>query len=291
MTMVFGDFAAEFRQFDSATVAILPVPYDGTSTFIKGSDQGPAALIAASDQLENYDIETKTEPFRVGIAVANPVAENSSPEAMVEAVYERTKNLLEKGKFVTLLGGEHSVSFGSIRAHAEKYPEMSVLQFDAHTDLRDEYHDSKHNHACAMARAQEVCSVTQVGIRSMDFAETERVHADKIFYAHEIEGQRNWIKPMLDTLTEHVYITIDLDVFDPSIMPATGTPEPGGMLWYDVLGAIRDVAKQKTIIGFDIVELCPRQNTEASHFLAAKLLYKILAYIFADDMRVQPQLP
>ncbi len=286
-SLVFGDFPAGFSEFENADIVILPVPYDGTSTYIKGADKGPRALITASDQLENYDIETGTEPFRVGINVVEPVTEASSPEAMTKAVYQRSKALLEQDKFVILLGGEHSVSFGSIKAHAEKYPEMQVLQFDAHTDLRQEYHGSEHNHACVMARTHELCPITQIGIRSMDVSEKALVDPERIFYAHEIAGQREWIAQMLGTLSDHVYITIDLDVLDPSIMRATGTPEPGGMLWYDLLAALRAVAKQKTIVGFDIVELCPMRDTKADEFLAAKLLYKILAYIYQEDSRTQ----
>ena len=228
---VFGDFPSEFSDEKNATIAILPVPYDGTSTWMKGADRGPAALLEASPYLEMYDTETDSEVYRMGIFVAEEVVEDSSPEAMVEAVFMQTKKLLQEGKFVALLGGEHSVSFGAIRAHREKYQNLSVLQFDAHTDLRDEYHGSKHNHACVMARAREICPVVQVGIRSMDISERKYLSEGNIFLAESIVGKTEWIPQMLEKLTNEVYITIDLDALDPAIMPATGTPEPGGLGW------------------------------------------------------------
>ncbi len=286
-SLTFGDFPPEFSEEKNATIAILPVPYDGTSTWMKGADKGPLALIEASPYLEMYDTETDSEPFRVGIFVAEGVSENSSPEAMTEAVYQRTKKLLDKGKFVALLGGEHSVSFGAIRAHHEKYPNLSVLQFDAHTDLRDEYHGSKYNHACVMARAREICPVAQIGIRSMDLSERSYLADGNIFLAEKIAGKTDWIPQMLEKLTAEVYITIDLDALDPAIMPATGTPEPGGLGWYEILHILREVAKHKKIVGIDLVELLPKAGMEAAVFLAAKLLYKLLGYIFAEDPRGQ----
>lgn len=289
MPRIFGDFPAEFSDPNSATVAILPVPYDGTSTWMKGADKGPASLIETSEFLEMYDTETDSEAYRVGIFVADEVSEKSSPEKMTDAVYRAVRELLENGKFVALLGGEHSVSFGSIKAHHEQYPNMSVLQFDAHTDLRDEYHGSKYNHACVMARAREICPVVAVGIRSMDISERKYLPEGNIFLAENIVGKTDWIPKMLERLTDEVYITIDLDALDPSVMPATGTPEPGGLGWYEMLHILREVAKHKKIVGFDIVELLPKEGTQAAVFLAAKLLYKLIGYVFEgrEDLKIK----
>ncbi len=277
----FGDFDDKFRNPDTARVVLLPVPYDATSTYIKGSRIGPAAILDASYQLENYDIETNSEPYKVGIHTAEPVTENSSPEKMIAAVHDKTAEYLSKDKFVVTIGGEHSVSIGAIQAHAEKVKDLGVLQLDAHADLRDEYQGSKFNHACVMARVKEFCPVVQVGIRSMDIAEKKSLVAGSVFFAEDIHKDRSYIKSVIDKLTDNVYITIDLDVFDPSVIPSTGTPEPGGMLWYDVLALLKTVCKKKNVVGFDIVELCPNENNKAPDFTAAKLIYKTLAYKFA----------
>jgi agmatinase len=189
---------------------------------------------------------------------------------------------LDKGKFIIVIGGEHSVSIGSIQAHAEKYDDLTVLQLDAHTDLRDEYHDSKYNHACVMARVKEKCPIVQVGIRSMDASEKDSIDSSRTFFAKDIYNNTDWIKQVISKLTDNVYVTIDLDVFDPSIMPSTGTPEPGGLLWYDVLMLLKNISKKKNIVGFDVVELCPESHNRAPDFLAAKLIYKFLSYKFGN---------
>jgi agmatinase len=282
----FGDFDDKFCNPDTARVVLLPVPYDATSTYIKGSRIGPAAILEASYQLENYDIETDSEPYKVGIHTAEPVTENSSPEKMIAAVHDKTAEYLSKDKFVVTIGGEHSVSIGAIQAHAEKVKDLGVLQLDAHADLRDEYQGSKFNHACVMARVKEFCPVVQVGIRSMDIEEKKVMTAGSVFFAEDIhkdrspqDGQAHYIKSVIDKLTDSVYITIDLDVFDPSVIPSTGTPEPGGMLWYDVLALLKAVCKKKNVVGFDVVELCPNEHNKAPDFIAAKLIYKMLAYV------------
>jgi agmatinase len=276
--LTFGDFDDKFRNPDTARVVLLPVPYDATSTYIKGADVGPSAILEASYQLENYDIETGTEPYKAGICTDEPVTEGSSPEKMVEAVHKRACELLALGKFIVTIGGEHSVSIGAVRAHAEKFEGLSVLQLDAHSDLRNEYQGSKFNHACVMARVREFCPIVQVGIRSMDVSEMKSVERQRIFFAEDIYNDRSYISRVIDQLTDNVYITIDLDVFDPSLMPSTGTPEPGGLLWYDVLSLLKAVCRKRNVIGFDVVELCPNENNKAPDFTAAKLIYKMLAY-------------
>jgi agmatinase len=279
----FGDFSPEYTDPQTAKIAILPAPYDGTSTWVKGADKGPAAILAASYNLEFYDIETDAEVFREGIYVEPPVEGFKRPEEMVRAVREHIGGLVEKGKFPVVLGGEHSVSVGAIEAMAGRYENLTVLQLDAHADLRDEYEGSRYNHACVMARAKEHCSIVQVGIRSMDACEKGNMDAGRVFFAHDIcnSDDRNWIERAVSLLSENVYLTIDLDVFDPSVMPATGTPEPGGMGWYDVTALVKAVCRSRHLVGFDIVELCPRENLWGSDFLAAKLLYKTLTYKYA----------
>ena len=199
---------------------------------------------------------------------------------MAEASYQAAKKFVDNNKFLVTLGGEHSISYGPIRAYAEKYKNLTILQLDAHSDLRQTYEGSKHNHACIMARAKELANIVQVGIRSQDVSELKHVDAHTIFYAERIRKIKNWQQKVASCLTENVYITIDLDVFDPSIMPSTGTPEPGGLLWYEVVDLLKLVTEKTNVVGFDVVELCPNKINKAPDFLASKLIYKILSYCF-----------
>lgn len=276
----FGDFAPEYTGSDNSKIVIVPVPYDGTSTYMKGADQGPEAILRASPNLEFYDIQTDSEVFTEGIYTDGAVAGFAAPDAMVAAVRERIADWLKKDKFPVVLGGEHSVSIGAIEAMAAKYKNLTILQLDAHSDLRDNYEDSPNNHACVMARAKELCPIVQVGIRSMDVGEKKNMDKSRVFFAHDIcDGQgRGWIDKCVEMLTDNVYITIDLDAFDPSVLPATGTPEPGGMSWYDVTALMKAVFRSRNVVGFDVVELCPRPQHWGSDFLAAKLVYALLTY-------------
>jgi agmatinase len=276
----YGGIPKEFSGESKSPIVILPVSYDGTSTWLKGSDKGPEAILEASANMELYDIESDTEIYRQGIFTAPFVKEKKSPERMFEAVYKETKKYLDKDKFVVTIGGEHSVSIGAIKAHSEKYKDICVLQLDAHSDMRESYEGSKYNHACAMARAKEYASVIQVGIRSMDADEKPNIDPKKIFFAENIRLDKVWVDKVISVLCPNVYISIDLDVFDPSIIPSTGTPEPGGLGWYDVLDLMVKVNEKLNIIGFDVVELCPNPANRAPDFLASKLIYKILTYRF-----------
>ncbi len=278
----FGDLPAQFRSRKNCRIVILPVPYDKTSTWIKGADKGPQAIIEASANMELYDIETDSEAYRLGIFTDKPVICKTSPEKMVGLVEKRVDNHLAQEKFVVVIGGEHSVSAGAVKAHAKKYKKISVLQLDAHSDLRNEYHGSKYNHACVMARIREICPIVQVGIRSMDISEKKYLDHKRVFFAEDIHKDNKWIDKVASRLTENVYITIDLDCFDPSVMPSTGTPEPGGLLWYDCLSLLKKVSSKKNVIGFDVVEMCPNKQNKAPDFLAAKLIYKLLSYIKWD---------
>lgn len=282
-TKTYAGIPEEFSKLEKAKVVLIPVPYDGTSTWQKGADKGPQAFLDASENMELYDIETDTEVYQQGVFLADAVTENSSPEAMVDAVHQATKRYIKKNKFVTIFGGEHSISIGTIRAFNEMYPNLTVLQLDAHADLRKEYEGSKCNHACAVYEASQTTNLIQVGIRSMDAIEKTVMDEDKTYFAHEMVEDSTWMDSAIDQMTDNVFITIDLDVFDPSIMPSTGTPEPGGLLWYETLDFLRQIFEEKNVVGFDIVELCPNKDEKSSDFLAAKLYYKMLSYKFLDE--------
>ncbi|MBW1781683.1 MAG: agmatinase [Deltaproteobacteria bacterium] len=277
----FGALNDDFCCYETAAVAVLPVPYDGTSTWMKGADLGPQAVIDASAHMELYDIETDSEVFRRGIVTVAPVDCPDNPEEMAVAVYDRARPLLRDRKFVVGLGGEHSISVGLVRAAADRFPDLSVLQLDAHCDTREAYEGSRFNHACVMSRIGEICPYVQAGIRSMDGSERAGVKTGRIFFAHEIAANTNVISELLEALTHSVYITIDLDVLDPSIMPSTGTPEPGGLDWYTLIGLLRPVIMEKNVVGMDVTELLPHPDNRAPDFLAAKLVYRILSMIFA----------
>ena len=282
-TKTYAGIPEEFAKLEQAKIVLIPVPYDGTSTWQKGADKGPEAFLDASANMELYDIETDTEVYQQGVYLADAVTENSSPEAMVDAVHEVTKKYIKKNKFVTIFGGEHSISIGTIRAFNDMFPNLTVLQLDAHADLRKEYEGSKCNHACAVYEASQTTNLIQVGIRSMDAIEKTVMDEEKTYFAHEMVDDSAWMDNAIDQMTENVFITIDLDVFDPSIMPSTGTPEPGGLLWYETLDFLKQVFEEKNVVGFDIVELCPNKNEKSSDFLAAKLYYKMLSYKFLDE--------
>ncbi|MCK0156152.1 agmatinase [Cellulophaga sp. F20128] len=270
----------QFAQLETAKVILIPVPYDGTSTWGKGADKGPEAFLKASENMELYDIETATEPYQQGIYLADAITEDSSPEAMVNEVHKTTKQYIKRNKFVTLFGGEHSVSIGTIRAFNECFSNLTVLHIDAHADLRESYDGTKFNHACAVHEASQHTNLIQVGIRSMDVIEKTYMDEEKTFFAHDMSTDEYWVDKVVDLMTENVFITFDLDALDPSIMPSTGTPEPGGLFWYETLEFLKQVFEEKNVVGFDIVELCPNAVDKSSDFLAAKLYYKMLSYKF-----------
>lgn len=264
-----------------AKVVIVPVPYDGTSEWHGGSRDGPRAIIEASRYLELYDVELDSEIYKVGIHTLNEIGPVlGSPEGMVGQVYQVIKGLVDDGKFVVMLGGEHSISLGAVRALKKRFPGLCVLQLDAHADLRDEYLGTKYGHACVMRRVSEHCAVAQVGVRSFSSEEKQFLeHSDiRCFRIEEPEGRLESFEKIIDCLGQDVYITIDLDVFDPAVMPAVSTPEPGGMQWHQVLSLLKLVAQRRCIVGFDVVELCPREGPAQCAFLAAKLAYKLIGY-------------
>ena len=273
----------EFAQLETAKVVLIPVPYDGTSTWGKGADKGPKAFLEASENMELYDIETNSEVYKQGIYLANAVAENKSAEGMVNEVHKIAKDYIKRNKFVTLFGGEHSISIGSIRAFNECFDNLTVLHIDAHADLRQTYEGTQYNHACAVNEASQTTNLIQVGIRSMDAIEKTFMDDEKTFFAHDMVNDEYWMDEVINLMTDNVFITFDLDALDPSIMPSTGTPEPGGLFWYETLDFLTQVFKEKNVVGFDIVELCPNGSDRSSDFLAAKLYYKMLSFKFMGE--------
>lgn len=278
----------EFSAFDPARVLVLPVAYEGTVSFGTGTGAGAMAIVDASRNMELYDEETDAEVYKLGIHTLGEFKPRETPEAMMNDLYDHTRELLKSDKFLCMLGGEHSVSAPIIRAHAEKYHNLSVLQIDAHADLRDQYDGTPHSHASIMARVVKDLHIpsVQVGIRSISADEARAIDAGlptKIFWAKDIVGKTGWIDEAVDALTDNVYLTIDIDGLDPSLVPTTGTPEPGGLGWYETLKLIRKLAKRRRVVGMDLVEYSYFENQDAPAFLCAKLVYKSLAYIFNDE--------
>jgi agmatinase len=275
--------------YDEARAVILPVPYDGTTSYRSGTRDGPMSILLASRNVELYDQELHSEPLNSGIFTLPEVEPTmTGPEAMIRQVEKIVDIMLADNKFPVMLGGEHSLTTAPVRALKKQMKrEFSVLQLDAHADLRDSFENTKYSHASVMRRVIDIVPIVQVGIRNISKGEAEYVKQrrhDSIFWAKDLQGPtRDWIPRIVGHLGKKVYITIDLDVFDPSIMPAVGTPEPGGMLWYPVLELLEEVIRTREIIGLDIVELCPQPGNIAPDFLAAKLLFKILGRLFTEN--------
>ena len=288
LPMNYGGLEDEHSALERARVVIVPVPYDRTASYMKGTARGPEAIIAASRFMELYDDEVDRDPYTIGIHTAPPVSSNDdSPEVMTRKVEEAAARYLEMGKMPVVLGGEHSVAVGAIKAYHRKHPKLSVIQFDAHGDLRATYEGSEFSHACAMHHFAGRLPTLQVGIRSISREERDLIRAKSLMVvpARDFVGRPERALELVDRLTDEIYLTIDVDYFDPAIMPATGTPEPGGPGWYDTLAFIRGVCRKKRLVGFDVNELRPLGADVAPDFLAAKLIYKIIAYRFFADGR------
>ena len=279
----FAGIGEAFAGYEEAKILLQSIPYDGTSTWGKGADRGFEAFLEASENMELYDIETGTEVYRQGIHILPEIMEEGSPELLYQQVHEKTARLLESGKFLTFFGGEHSISIGIIEAYRKQFPALSVLQLDAHADLRPSYLGSEFNHACAMHKASFNTNLVQAGIRSMDVSESEWLDPERCFFAHEMKQDPSWMDRSISLLGDQVYLSIDLDVLDPSIMPSTGTPEPGGMDWDTLVTFLRRVFLEKDVVGFDIVEFAPIPFLKAPDFLVSKLYYKLLSYKFQNS--------
>ncbi|MFH1829923.1 MAG: agmatinase [Pseudomonadota bacterium] len=272
----------KLSSYDSAKVAILPVPYEATVSFGRGTSNGPAAIIKASEQVELYDEELGCEPCDVGITTLDaPDLSGIAPSDLKHILAPHVSKILSDNKLPIILGGEHSITPAAFDAVYKVHPDITVLQLDAHADLRQEYEGESMSHACAMARVRDLAPAVQVGIRNLSDAEAKWVRRDKlpVFYAKDIYDNDRWMKDAIDKIkTDKVYVTIDVDVFDSSVMPATGTPEPGGLTWYDVTKFLRLLMNKKRAVGFDLVELAPTPNLHACDFLVAKLAYKCIGY-------------
>ncbi|HEY7913082.1 MAG TPA: agmatinase [Blastocatellia bacterium] len=281
-----GISETEYSDFDRARILVWPVPYEGTVSYGHGAAQGPRAIIEASRNMELYDEEIAGSVYRLGIHTLDELPAIDPPDAMMDRIERRAEQLLDTGKFLVMLGGEHSISGPVIRALGRRIKNLSILQIDAHADLRESYDGTKHSHASIMARAVEVCPAVQVGIRSISEAEAKRLPETptRVYWAKDIVGRTDWHEEAISHLTENVYLTIDIDGLDPSLVPTTGTPEPGGLGWYDALGIIRALARSRNVVGMDLTELAPVAGNNSPDFLAAKLIYKSLSYIFERDV-------
>ena len=283
--MNFGGIAEEeFNSFETARILVWPVSYEGTVSYGTGTGRGAEAIIDASRNMELYDEETDAEVYKLGIHTLDQSPSLDPPERMMQSLYERAKELVASGKFIAMIGGEHSVSAPVIRAHAERYNNLSVLQIDAHADLRDTYDGTPHSHASIMARVTRDLRLpsVQCGIRSISAEEARSLNdlPTRIFWAKDIVGRTDWWEEAVDGLTENVYLTIDIDGLDPSLVAQTGTPEPGGLGWYETIGLIRTLATKRRVVGMDLTEYSYVEGFDASAFLCAKLIYKSLAFIF-----------
>ncbi|HEY0077698.1 MAG TPA: agmatinase [Pyrinomonadaceae bacterium] len=289
----FGGIADErLSSFEGARILVWPVSYEGTVSYGTGTGRGAEAIIEASRNMELYDEETDAEVYRLGIHTLDVSPSVEPPEAMMRSLLERGRELVSTGKFVAMVGGEHSVSAPVIRAHAERYENLSVLQIDAHADLRDTYDGTPHSHASIMARVTRDLKLpsVQCGIRSISAEEARSLDQlpTRIFWAKDIVGRTDWWEEAVSGLTENVYLTVDIDGLDPSLVAQTGTPEPGGLGWYEVVGLIRTLARSRRVVGMDLTEYAYVEGFDASAFLCAKLIYKSLSFIFeAETERVR----
>ncbi|OGC95082.1 MAG: agmatinase [candidate division Zixibacteria bacterium RBG_16_53_22] len=267
--------------YETAKAVILPIPYESTVSYGAGTRNGPQAIIAASRQVETYDQEFGAAPCNMGIATLGELEQVASgPDAMMKQIEEAAAGILADGKFLMTLGGEHSISPPLVRAHKALYPNLSVLQFDAHTDLRPEYQGSKYSHACAMSRIWETCGFVGVGVRNFCGSENENraLLEGRLIQAVDFHKNVDIVPNILSLLADDVYITFDLDGLDPSVIPAVGTPEPGGLFWDETMDLIRKVSRQRRIVGADVVELAPIPGMTYPDFAAARLAYKIMTY-------------
>ena len=283
----FGGTKPTTASFDNARVVILPIPLDRTTSYVPGTRLGPHEILMASSHMELWDEETETDIHSIGIYTL-PELELpfASMDEVVKEIRRVASELVKRDKFPVVLGGEHSITAPVVAAVAARHAGLSVLQIDAHADLRDSFMGTRHNHACAMRRVLEYARCTQVAIRSLSPEEAAAAPTlpTEIFYDFNMRQRDDWIDRIVDSLSETVYITIDCDGFDPAIMPAVGTPEPGGLTWYEGLALLRRVIDSRRVVGCDIVELCPMPGNVAPNFTCAKLIYKILSYRFGNEL-------
>lgn len=279
----------ELSDYKKSRVAILPVPFDATTTYQPGTRNGPLAIIDASRSLEAYDEELGRDISSIGICTLEELEVVDDSEKTAARVYESVQSILADGKKALVIGGEHSISSGSVKAHLEIYPDLTVLHIDAHADMRDDFSGNRHNHACVARRISEMCPLVSVGVRSISEEEIQHIRDNagriKAFFAKDIcqRGNDEWMEQAISHLGRNVYVTIDLDALDPSIMPSVGTPQPGGLEWYQLLEFLRRLAGSRNVVGFDLTELMPIPGNHAPDLLAAKLAYKLIGYFFSRE--------
>src|SRR3954468_2412020 len=288
--LAFGGALPHPRSFDESKAIVLPIPVDRTTSYVGGTRNGPHDILQASSHMELWDEEMRADVPGIGIFT---LPEMELPfgemQALVDEIERVAYEVVGRDKFLVTLGGEHSITPPLVSAAARKFPALSVLQIDAHADMRDAYMGTPHSHACAMRRSLEYASLTQVGIRSLSTEEAEILPrmSSTVFFDFDMRRNPKWIDAVVESLAEDVYVTIDVDGMDPAIMPATGTPEPGGLSWQEITALLRAVAERRRIVSADIVELSPIPGMVAPNFLCAKLLYKLLTYRFASDPRAK----
>jgi agmatinase len=279
----FCGLSSDYSEYEKSKIVVLPVPFDKTTTWIKGTSKGPNAIIDASRNMELYDIDTDFEVYKEGICTLPPI-EMDDEINLIKSLCEKVTNLYVHGKFVVTLGGEHTVTIGPVSAFSKLYGDLSVIIFDAHADMRETYEDNKYSHACVAKRIKDLgIEPLQIGIRSMDISEKKNIKDNLIYYAKDIVNSEDaWIDHMFERLSQNVYISIDLDVFEPSVIPSVGTPEPGGISWYEMIKILKKITNLRKIVAFDVVELCPNEQ-KYSDFAAAKLTYSLLSMIFKNN--------
>jgi agmatinase len=284
----FLDVSGPGHDYSTSKVVIWPVPYEKTTSWGHGTAMGPRAILEASAYVEEYDEELDWEPSIVGLHTLPQAAIADLDEAdAIRLLYEEARRHVGARKFILTLGGEHTLSTPVVQAVREEYSDLSVLQIDAHADLRDSYEGTRYSHASVMRRIVELCPAVQVGIRSLSREERDVAEElpTRLFFAKDLVEGTVWIDDVVAALSEHVYLTVDIDGLDPSLVFATGTPEPGGLDWYSLLRLLRRVSAERTIVSADIVELMPLDEIRAPDFLCAKLAYKILSYALVGDRR------
>jgi agmatinase len=280
---------AELASYEKARFVIQQVPYEHTSSYLQGSSKGPAAIIEASHFVEFYDEVLDMETYRqCGIATLAPIEFGTKVDGdAIKLIEEETDKLIHDGKFVISVGAEHTVTNGFVKAHLKKYPELCLLQIDAHSDLRESYHDNIYSHASVMARIHGMnVPLTQIGIRAQCKEESDLIKSSNnihTFYAHQVRSNANWMEEAINTLGKNVYLTIDADGFDPSVMPCVGTAEPNGLLWTETLNFLSKVIQMRNVVGFDIVEIAPKEGEILTQYNCAKLLYRLIGFLTAKS--------
>jgi agmatinase len=285
----FGALPPELSGYETSSVVILPVPYDATTTFKPGTRDGPRAIIDASRALEFYDEEADANFSEKGICTLDELETLDSAEENANRVYEAIRTLIADGKRVVMLGGEHSISSGAVRAFREKHPGLSVLHIDAHADMREEIGGNRYNHGSVARRISELCPIVSVGVRSIAEEEIAYIRSNKdtisVFFAKDICDGNAWMDSAIRKLEQDVYVTLDLDALDPGIMPSVGTPQPGGMSWDQLLFFLRKLSAERNVVGFDVTELMPVPGMHAPEFLAAKLVYKLIGAFYCTERK------